>query len=195
MPVTIFRLSPIAAVLAALFVPHAACAQPASAPPAQVEGALPEPGLKPAPRLTPPAIPPPDAAGRSPFSTQPPAPTAAQPAARRPPDEGAVFVRADRIEGSAGSAVEASGKVELRTRRETVLADWLPLAVVLMAYDASRGFADGLGMPVHVMPGNHDYVKDTDRKPFEEIFPNMECGPCMLEPALGEILHGPLAER
>lgn len=25
---------------------------------------------------------------------------------------------------------------------------------------------------------------------FEEIFPNMECGPCMLEPLLGEILHG-----
>jgi hypothetical protein len=31
-----------------------------------------------------------------------------------------------------------------------LLADWLPLAALLLAYDASRGFADGLGMPVHV---------------------------------------------
>src|SRR6185436_290672 len=40
-------------------------------------------------------------------------------------DEGAIFMRADRIEGSADKSIEASGKVELRTRRETVLADWL----------------------------------------------------------------------
>jgi len=25
---------------------------------------------------------------------------------------------------------------------------------------------------------------------FEDLFPNMECGPCMLEPLMGEILHG-----
>ncbi len=25
---------------------------------------------------------------------------------------------------------------------------------------------------------------------FEELFPNMECGPCMLEPVMGDILHG-----
>ncbi len=25
---------------------------------------------------------------------------------------------------------------------------------------------------------------------FEELFPNMECGPCMLEPVLGEVMHG-----
>jgi len=30
---------------------------------------------------------------------------------------------------------------------------------------------------------------------FEELFPNMECGPCMLEPLMGEILHGEDAER
>lgn len=30
---------------------------------------------------------------------------------------------------------------------------------------------------------------------YEEIFPNMECGPCMLEPLLGEILHGEHAEN
>jgi heterodisulfide reductase subunit A2 len=29
---------------------------------------------------------------------------------------------------------------------------------------------------------------------FEEVFPNMECGPCMLEPVLAEILHGPHSE-
>lgn len=30
---------------------------------------------------------------------------------------------------------------------------------------------------------------------FEELFPNMECGPCMLEPILGEVLHGDYAEN
>lgn len=40
-------------------------------------------------------------------------------------DRGAIFLRADRIDGEAGQRVEAAGKVELRSRRETVLADWL----------------------------------------------------------------------
>jgi hypothetical protein len=31
-----------------------------------------------------------------------------------------------------------------------LLADWLPLVVLLLAYDASRGLADGLGAAVHV---------------------------------------------
>jgi heterodisulfide reductase subunit A2 len=26
---------------------------------------------------------------------------------------------------------------------------------------------------------------------FEELFPNLECGPCLLEPLMGDILHGP----
>jgi heterodisulfide reductase subunit A len=26
---------------------------------------------------------------------------------------------------------------------------------------------------------------------YEDLFPNMECGPCVLEPVLGEVLHGP----
>jgi heterodisulfide reductase subunit A2 len=30
---------------------------------------------------------------------------------------------------------------------------------------------------------------------YEEVFPHMECAPCMLEPPMGELLHGPLADR
>lgn len=30
---------------------------------------------------------------------------------------------------------------------------------------------------------------------YEELFPNMECGPCMLEPVLGDVLHGEYAEN
>ncbi|MGC2061379.1 MAG: CoB--CoM heterodisulfide reductase iron-sulfur subunit A family protein [Thermodesulfovibrionales bacterium] len=30
---------------------------------------------------------------------------------------------------------------------------------------------------------------------YEELFPNMECGPCMLEPIMGDILHGEYAEN
>ena len=26
---------------------------------------------------------------------------------------------------------------------------------------------------------------------YEELFPNMECGPCLLEPAIAEVMHGP----
>jgi LPS-assembly protein len=40
-------------------------------------------------------------------------------------DRDAVYLRADRLEGETEQSVEASGKVELRTRRQTVLADWL----------------------------------------------------------------------
>ncbi len=40
-------------------------------------------------------------------------------------ERGAIFLRADHIEGEANESVEASGKVELRSRRETVLSDWL----------------------------------------------------------------------
>jgi len=30
---------------------------------------------------------------------------------------------------------------------------------------------------------------------FEELFPNLECGPCLLEPIMGELLHGPESAR
>jgi heterodisulfide reductase subunit A2 len=30
---------------------------------------------------------------------------------------------------------------------------------------------------------------------YEDIFPTLECGPCVLEPFMAEALHGPLAER
>ena len=48
----------------------------------------------------------------------------------------------------AGLAVHAAADGIRRVGR--LLADWLPLAALLLAYDASRGFADGLGMTVHV---------------------------------------------
>ncbi len=48
-------------------------------------------------------------------------------ALRGPPprERGAVYLRADRLEGSGDKLLEAAGSVELRTRGETVLADWL----------------------------------------------------------------------
>jgi len=48
----------------------------------------------------------------------------------------------------AGLALHAAADGRRRVGR--LLADWLPLAALLLAYDASRGFADGLGAPVHV---------------------------------------------
>jgi PAP2 superfamily len=48
----------------------------------------------------------------------------------------------------AGLAVQAV--VDGWRRLLRLLADWLPLAAVLVAYDATRGMADGFGIPVHV---------------------------------------------
>jgi LPS-assembly protein len=104
------RLTPVALALAAAFVPLPADAQPAPAGTA-TEAATPEPALKPAPQL----IPPPVTTPRAPGST----PVAA------PFQGGTIFLRADRVDGVPEKFVEASGKVELRTRSETVLADWL----------------------------------------------------------------------
>jgi len=53
----------------------------------------------------------------------PPPPKAFRPTAGTEPD--AVYLRADRLEGESDKIVVASGQVELRTRRQTVLADWL----------------------------------------------------------------------
>lgn len=69
-------------------------------------GDVPPPRLKSSPMLEPPA-------GR---------PSAPQPAAT---DREAIFLRADRLEGEGQKWIQAEGKVELRTRRQTVLADWL----------------------------------------------------------------------
>jgi LPS-assembly protein len=105
----------IAFVVASFFSPFSAYAQSASAsdnPPSTP----PDVTLKPAPQLVPPVTP---ASPRlQPTPGKAPAPS--------PPEENSViFMRANSIEGVPEKYIEASGKVELRTRRETVLADWL----------------------------------------------------------------------
>lgn len=110
-PRTNARLTPLALALAATLSPLPATAQ-TGATAQEPAAALPPAVLSPSPQLVPP----------------PPvnAPRAAPYAPVRPPFEsGVIFLRADRVEGAAEKFVEASGRVELRTRRETVLADWL----------------------------------------------------------------------
>jgi len=114
----ILRLVTIAFALAALLAPPPAAAQAATAAPGDAD-ALPAAGLVPAPLLVPP---PPVDLPAKPSSAGPPRPLAAPAAALT---DGAIFLRADRIEGASDRFVEAAGKVELRTRRDTVLADWL----------------------------------------------------------------------
>src|ERR1700694_4482279 len=41
------------------------------------------------------------------------------------PSQTTIFLRADSIQGNSEQWLEAAGKVELRGRRDTVLADWL----------------------------------------------------------------------
>jgi LPS-assembly protein len=102
----------VAVALAAAFTSLPVASQSGTPP----EEALPQPALRPAPQLTPPPI----AAPRPPGTPAP-----ATPQVRPPFQDGAIFLRADRVDGVAEKYVEASGKVELRTRTETVLADSL----------------------------------------------------------------------
>jgi LPS-assembly protein len=55
---------------------------------------------------------------------EPPLPNPAQ-ATAQPTEREAIFLRADRLEGNTQQWLEASGKAEFRSRRNTVLADWL----------------------------------------------------------------------
>ena len=117
-----FRSSRIAlavvAALAALALESGAAAADGGDPP--------EAPLRLAPQLVPPAT-------RQPVAPAPGASQARRGTSATAPlksplagtDGGAVFIRADSIEGVAEKHVEATGKVELRTRGETVLADWL----------------------------------------------------------------------
>ena len=68
------------------------------------------------------------------------------------PDQGTLFLRADRIEGTK-TRVQASGDVELRGRRETVLADSL-------SYDVETQQIDAKGNVV-LRQGN-DFVRGPD---------------------------------
>jgi LPS-assembly protein len=67
----------------------------------------PPPRLKPSPTLEPPPL-------RTP-----------QQAARLGTERDAIFLRADKLEGTSSKLIEASGNAELRTRSQTILADWL----------------------------------------------------------------------
>lgn len=81
------------------------------------------------------------------------------------PDSGTLFLRADRMEGTR-ERVEASGSVELRARRETVLADYL-------SYDFGTQTIHGRGA-VTLRQGNDfvtgpelTYKRDTETGTFE----------------------------
>jgi LPS-assembly protein len=105
------RLASVAIALVTALVAMPTGAQQASAGQA-ADNPMPEPALKPAPQLIPPA---PAGVSRAPGPAR----------AATPFQSGVIFLRADRVEGASERYVEASGKVELRTRSETVLADWL----------------------------------------------------------------------
>jgi len=73
--------------------------------------------------LAPPAAKVPSAAPSSPRRPGTPAPPSTAPVVAETP-RGVLFLRADRLEGGE-TTITAEGGVELRTRYETVLADWL----------------------------------------------------------------------
>jgi len=86
----------------------AAVSSGAGAQDATEESAAPlAPRLKPSPTLEPPPLPPP------------------QQATRIGTEREAVFLRADTLAGTSSKVIEATGNAELRTRRQTIIADFL----------------------------------------------------------------------
>lgn len=81
---------------------------------------LPAPVLAPAAKLTPPPLR--NQPGALPRETGLGSPNKLVPLGD---GDGPIFIRADRLEGVSEKSVEAEGGVELRTRGETVRADWL----------------------------------------------------------------------
>ncbi len=75
--------------------------------------------LKRSPVLVPP---PPKALRLAPVGT---AATAGTAGTTTPTEREPIFLRADRLEGESSKWIQASGNAELRTRRQTVVADWL----------------------------------------------------------------------
>ncbi len=116
----IHRLTPIAFALLALFAPRAALAQSGAVAP-DVDAALPEPGLKSAPQLVPPAL----ANPPSLPSASPAAPARPSSSSAPPPDRSTIFMRADRIEGTADTAIEASGRWNCARGAKRCSPDWL----------------------------------------------------------------------
>src|SRR5271167_848983 len=72
------------------------------------DSADPAPRMKPSPFLEPPP----------PRPSKPPQPAAAS------EERDVIFLRADRLGGEAQQWIEAEGNVEMRSRRQTVVADW-----------------------------------------------------------------------
>ena len=112
-------------VLGALAGALAAAEAFAQAPaPANADRGLPVPVLTPATRLEPPA----QQARKGLLPAEPRA--GAPDAAKMEIEDSPVFIRADRIAGIAEQFLEAEGGVELRTRTQTIRADWLRYDIV-----------------------------------------------------------------
>jgi LPS-assembly protein len=83
------------------------------------DATVPPARLKSSPLLEPPPL-------KTTTPGKPPATGAGAPAAESSEAAAeAIFLRADRLEGDLAKWIEASGNAELRTRRQTVIADWL----------------------------------------------------------------------
>jgi LPS-assembly protein len=128
-----YRPIPLALALALTVSAGAAFAAddaPVPAPALKPAGELTPPPLRPVPGATAPSNSTPLSGTLSPSGAAPqvaPGTRPASPSVRIPfdRDSGAIFFRGDALEGVVDREVTATGKVELRTRRETVLADWL----------------------------------------------------------------------
>ena len=107
--------------LVALLLTLSGLTSAARAQPAPVESPLPAPALRLAPQLTPPVV--------TPATQIAPRGAVEAPTAHRPlpldTRDSPIFLRAESLEGIAEKYIEAAGAVELRTRTETVRADWL----------------------------------------------------------------------
>lgn len=91
-----------------------------------------------------------------------------------------------------GAAMRVSLQEPLETREIDICTDALVIGAGPAGLKAALSIAE-TGRKVTLLEKN-PFLGGLPVR-FEEISPGMECGPCMLEPILGDVLHGPHADR
>lgn len=108
--------------------------------------------------------------------------------------EQVAWVTADPVQATAKSARLLSAALDRVQRQEPLVARKVPLRTEVAIIGAGPA---GMQAALTLARAGRK-VTLIEKEPFigglpvryEELFPNLECGPCLLEPVMGELLHG-----
>ncbi len=109
--------------------------------------------------------------------------------------EQVAWVTPDRVQAAAKAAAQIHGALArvarhrpLEKKQLEVCRDLLVIGAGPAGLKASLALAEA-GRKVLLVEKSPALGGMPSR--YEELFPNMECGPCLLEPAIGDVIHGP----